>query len=1070
MVSYREEYARLNAQQKRAVDIIDGPLLVVAGPGTGKTQLLGMRVANIMLSSDVYPDNILCLTFTNKAADNMKDRLIQIIGPDAYKVQIKTFHGLAADIMNRYPQYFWRGARLSIAPDAIQLEVMRHVLGKLPPEHPLTLKFAGQFTLVNDVSAAIKLAKEAGLTPDKLRAIITSNLAYIKRVEPHIMELSSLTVSKKNLPAIAKIVEHLPVQAIDTLITPLTSLQTIIQTSFEHAVREAEESDKTTPISKWKARWLQKQDGAYGMFNERARNEWWLAIADAYEHYRGQLHLRGYYDYADMLVEVIGQLEQQGDLRATLQEQFQYVLIDEFQDTNAAQLRLAHLIADHPDIPHPNIMAVGDDDQSIFKFQGAELSNMLGFTRQYPEAEPIVLTDNYRSTQDVLTSTDSIIGHARYRLVTEQPGLSKRLVAKHAPTQAGLIENRVFRSRQEHLSGLATAAAEQLKLGRSVAVLARHHASLRDMAGLLHKRGSAISYEQSNDILELPAIEQLYLILKIIVHSKRGELQMVNELLSLTLRHPMWQISSEMLWRFAISQQTRHDWLQGTHDAKDAELNHIGSWLTWLSELSAQEPLAVVIEHILGLRDNDILDSPIKTYFFDGNGINESYLETLSAVHILRGLVSEFRGVGVSKVEDFVQFADLMRASGKIISDTSPFVSGERCIELLSVHKAKGLEFDSVIIVDAVEPEWSPHNRGRLPPANLPLRPAEDDSDDYVRLMYVAATRAKHTLIFGSYELDSKSEAVRPAHSLSSIPTAKQPVQSDAELIDVLEETMAWPKLELSDETRLLKPLLENFQLNVTNLINFLDITAGGPRHFKERNLLRLPGAKSPAAAMGTAVHAALQEAQLQSRQGGLDMRSLFVRFETVLLGEGLPEADYRTRVADGRRILKRFIETYRWKFLPDAVPEYKISDVSVGQARLGGTLDVLSNSGQETIVQDYKTGRPLGSLAALSGNEGLKAWRHKLQLIFYALLVQRELTIPANATVKGQMVYVEADKSSKLTLEYLPTKDDVTRLGTLVQVVWKHIMALDFPDVSSYTPDVKGIKKFEEDLLNGRI
>src|SRR5579863_9759055 len=119
MSEFEASYKQLNAAQRQAVDAIDGPVLVVAGPGTGKTQLLGMRVANILQKTDTDASSILCLTFTNKAADNMKRRLLEFIGADAQAVTVKTFHGLAADIMNRYPQYFWRGARLSIAPDAV---------------------------------------------------------------------------------------------------------------------------------------------------------------------------------------------------------------------------------------------------------------------------------------------------------------------------------------------------------------------------------------------------------------------------------------------------------------------------------------------------------------------------------------------------------------------------------------------------------------------------------------------------------------------------------------------------------------------------------------------------------------------------------------------------------------------------------------------------------------------------------------------------------------------------------------------------------------------------------------
>ena len=1067
-MSFELEYKKLNRAQREAVDYINGPLLVIAGPGTGKTQLLSSRVANILKKTDIYPENILCLTFTNKAADNMSQRLLNLIGNDARAAKVKTFHGLAADIMNRYPEYFWRGARLSIAPGAIQLHAMQKILYNLPVDHPLTLKFAGQFTLISDVIDAVKLVKEAGLTPDKLRAIIAANMEYIFAVEPKLAPIGKLRVSKKTVGEIESIVDSLPGQEIEQFITPLLSLATIIKNSFRQAVAEAADSGKYTSVSKWKSRWLQPTDGKHTLFNERKHNDWWEAVADAYERYRKQLHKLGYYDYADMLVESISQIEQHEDLRAQLQEQFQYVLIDEFQDTNTAQLRLAHLIADHSELEQPNIMAVGDDDQSIFKFQGAELSNMLGFTTQYPKAKLIVLTENYRSSQNILDNAEKIISTANYRLVNRLPELTKNLKAVNPPHGKSMVAHMSFQSRVEQLNQLSSESAKLLKSGKSVAILARKHSSLREISMILHDRGVPITYEQSTDILELPAVQQLMIIIKTLVSVKNGRLSVTNELLSETLRHPMWQVDSSALWRFAIDQQTKYDWFGGLTSSKDTRLKKIGQWLDFLVGLSTHEPLAVVVEYVLGLRDNHIITSPLKTYYLTGD-TDKTRLETLSAVHLLRALVSEFRAYGSSKIEDFVEFVDLMIQNKKVISDSSPFVSGPKSVELLTVHKAKGLEFDAVIVVDATHSEWSPGSRKRLPPANLPLRPAEDDADDYARLMYVAATRAKQTLLIGSYSLSYKGEEVMPAASLSILPIEVQKPLKGEQLIKVLEQALLWPKLVQSDEKAMLKPRLESFVLNVSNLINFLDVTRGGPAYFKERNLLRLPQAKTPPSSMGSAIHAALEEAQLLFSVNKFKFEKIVSKFEVKLLSEGLPEADYRKKLSEGRRILKHFLEKQSWSFNKGALPEYKVVEVYLDQAKLGGTLDILDNTGANSVISDYKTGRPLKSLNVKAGDEGIKVWKHKLQLVFYALLAELDPHIKVRGELLCQMVYVEADKKSELTRQYQPTRDELTRLGTLVQAVWRHVMKLSLPDTSTYSKDLAGIQKFENDLITGK-
>ena len=142
-MNFDEAYKNLNAAQKKAVDTIDGPVLVIAGPGTGKTQLLSTRVANILKKTDTDARSILCLTFTNKAATNMRERLQKLTDGEAAHVHVKTFHSFASEIMNNYGQYFWNGANLTSAPDAVQLAILESIFEKLPLDNPYASKFYG---------------------------------------------------------------------------------------------------------------------------------------------------------------------------------------------------------------------------------------------------------------------------------------------------------------------------------------------------------------------------------------------------------------------------------------------------------------------------------------------------------------------------------------------------------------------------------------------------------------------------------------------------------------------------------------------------------------------------------------------------------------------------------------------------------------------------------------------------------------------------------------------------------------------------------------------------------------
>lgn len=244
MDHFSNEYLNLNPEQKRAVDCIDGPVLVVAGPGTGKTQLLSMRVANILKQTDTIPNNILCLTFTNKASVNMRERIIRLTNGEASGVMIKTFHGFCAELMNMFPDRFWNGAKLSTAPSVIQDEILQTILTSLPLSDPLAIKFAGKYTAINDIKTSLRLVKEAGLTPEKLEAIIDVNLAYIDKIEPQVTDILSTTLSNKRLPQIQKAINQLPSQGISKNLSPLLSLDEYLKESLKFAISKDDQIQK----------------------------------------------------------------------------------------------------------------------------------------------------------------------------------------------------------------------------------------------------------------------------------------------------------------------------------------------------------------------------------------------------------------------------------------------------------------------------------------------------------------------------------------------------------------------------------------------------------------------------------------------------------------------------------------------------------------------------------------------------------------------------------------------------------------------------------------------------------
>ena len=1071
---FKKRYNALNTEQKQAVDTIDGPLLVIAGPGTGKTELLSVRVAQILNKTDTSPNNILCLTFTNKAANNMRQRLYDLIGPVAYKVSVHTFHSFAADIMNKYSDYFWNGARLGSVPEAVQLEIIQEILGALPLNNPLARKFAGELTGLKDTKNALKLSKEAGLTPKKLHAILDLNVAYLDIIEPILAEVLTPALSFKKLENLYDSIDKLlPEQAIDSKIAPLTSLRTVLLDSLRYAISEDENIGKTTNTGKWKQRFVQTVGGTKGMYDERTRNKWWLALSDVYQTYRTSLHERGYYDYADMLVEVIGQLEQNDLLRSEVQEQYSHVLIDEFQDTNAAQLRLAHLVSDHHTSQgKPNLMVVGDDDQSIYKFNGAELNNMLGFKSFYGINKPIVLTKNYRSSQHILDVAKTVAEQSTDRLVHRESDINKDLKAFNEPAIKGDISHKIYPTKQHQLSAVAKQIHKIYDKNSSIAVLARGHESLRSIAALLQTLNVPIKYEQQNDILQHPAVIQIILIAQLLVALSEGNEDQVNNLLSNTLRHPMWNIDAKTLWKIAIDNRFDPHWLESLTDSEDPDLKMIGTGLLELAKFINDEPLTLVLEYIIGLRNHENFSSPFKNYYLQNKELSNQYLETLSAVQMLRTMADEFSGHNTAKLSEFVKFIQVNKDAGELVTDETIFVSGQNAVELLSVHKAKGLEFDTVFIIDANETIWKPRTSGRKPPANLPLQAYGDNQDDYVRLFYVAATRAKRSLLVSSYAEDYLGKELLPAPFVrAAIQSTIIDIKDSEDPIVILQEASTWPKLSSTDESFLLKPLVEDYSLSVTAMLNFLDLENGGPQYFKERNLLRLPEAKSIHMSYGTAIHAALDYAQILQNRDEFEIEEILHKYEKSLESEHVSKIEFERYLEKGQSVLWTLLQTNDYSLEKGSIPEQSLVSVLPSGAKLGGKIDRIDIIDKSNLVIiDYKTGKGLSNLTSKSQNLAVKSWKHRTQLIYYALLAKNDSRFNNFSSVEGQMVYVESENIKDLIRSYYPSSEEVERMSKLATKIWQHIQDLNFPDVTKYPEGYQGILNFEEDLLNDNI
>ena len=390
---------QLNEKQKQAVEYLEGPLLVLAGPGTGKTQLLSEKVAYILKNTDTNPENILCLTFTETGASNMRERLKTTIGNDAMKVNINTYHAFGTDILLQYKNYAEDYDRnLNSAIDEVtQYKVVKEIQDGLNARDIL------KGDAVKDIVSVVSSAKAAGLAADDLEKIAQQNIEDSKVLSDAISPLL-----KEVVPRNYKLSYEYAYRPIFEILKDYANAKPILKSverninilarDLKDAFVVAESEQKIKPLSEWKDKYFEKNAKGDYLLKDRVANKKLLSIADVMKKYDVVLRENGWFDFDDMIQEALRVLKTDKGFKATLSEHYQFIMLDEFQDTNPSQFAIIKEITDYE---KPLIMAVGDDDQAIYEFQGALSTNLSDFQKHY-EANVIPLVENYRSTQEIL--------------------------------------------------------------------------------------------------------------------------------------------------------------------------------------------------------------------------------------------------------------------------------------------------------------------------------------------------------------------------------------------------------------------------------------------------------------------------------------------------------------------------------------------------------------------------------------------------------------------------------------------------------------------------------------------
>lgn len=1109
MNTFREIYNALNKEQRQAVDTIDGPLLVLAGPGTGKTQLLSARVANILDKTDALPGSILCLTFTEAAALNMRERLSGMIGDNAYDVHINTYHSFASDIIRAYPDFFetvdletGEDTRMERPINELgQLEIVKGIIDNLPFSDPL--RSARYY--IKSVVSTISDLKQANLHPANVREIATANAVACQKLSSPIHELMS---AHKRMPGRAAEAQELFTEILNHLTATEGNLAASGARELSQSLEQAAADNSTKPLTAWKNKWLYKDENDQWTFTNPALNEKMLSLASVYERYQKTLEDTGQYDFDDMILKTLAALRDKPELKYNLQERYQYVLLDEFQDTNAVQFELVRTLADHPvHEGRPNIMAVGDDDQGIFAFQGADIGNMVQFLSAFRDVAVINLTQNYRSHHDILHVAHNIANQIESRLHHNLQGISKDITAASSTLpDSAQIERHEFNSAAAENGWIAERIEQQIKSGvppHEIAVLAPRHAILESFVPFLNKRGIPVSYEKRENIFETPIVQGILLICEFLQTTSQRQLALMDELLPRVLSLEFWQIPTETIWQLNWQHAAGHyeDGKRWSERAlHEPTLADPVKFLLHLGTNADTYGLELTLDYITGAKpliyNGSSYTSPLKNFYFSDEALSGSSLgfyEAISHLSVIRTNLREqqAREDRQLTIPTLLNLYHTYQEAEQPLINTHPIAQAESAIQLLTVYKAKGLEYQQVYLPRMHDDVWGSSTRGggnKLSlPANLSyIRNDASGEDVQRRLLFVAITRAKHGLTITSHTQTESGKKNLPAKYLQEadhgdgnrlstvLPESVQTVlltSRDTEQLRIDVDTLWHSRhTELTPDLRsLLGQRLRHYMMSPTHLNSFTNVEYSGPHNFLLNTLLRFPEAPTADSTYGDALHRALE--QFQKSAGSdkpLNTADAIKIFESRLERGFLSDTDKQLYADRGRRALKVYLQKCAERLRQPAEIEvdFRREGCVLDDAVLTGKIDRLEiDKAAKTVrIIDFKSGSPSAKWGSTT-----KYLNYKQQLYFYILLIERSNTYRGYRVDSAALEFIEPLPSGEcappLELKFNQTEYD--EFKQLVTAVWQHIQALNLPDISAYPQTASGMKKFITDLTN---
>ncbi|HEV8284545.1 MAG TPA: ATP-dependent DNA helicase [Chitinophagaceae bacterium] len=1007
---FAEEYNKLNERQRLAVDSIEGPVMVIAGPGTGKTQILASRIGKILLETDAYPQNILCLTYTDAGVVAMRKRLLQFIGPDAYKVNIYTFHAFCNEIIQEN-LFLFEKAALDPVSDLEKIELFKELIDSFPKNHPLKRYRGDVYFEIHNLDKLFSTMKREGWSPSFI------------------------------------------LQKIDEHISDLTNREEFI---YKRKYKEFSVGDlKNERIEE-----------------EKEKMERLKAAVNEFDRFQQMMRKRNRYDFDDMINWVIKAFQENKNLLASYQERFLYTLVDEYQDTSGTQNRIVELLINYWE--KPNVFVVGDDDQSIYRFQGANVENMLAFAETYKsDLLKVVLVNNYRSTQSILDISKTLIDKNNKRLINKIEGLSKELISSNSQINH-LIHKPIIRSYDTQRQEMIDIALQIEKLiaqdvpANRIGVIYRENRYGDDLVQYFKLRKIPYYSKRSLNILEIPLAQKIILLLKYLV-AEHDIPYSGDEMLFEILHFDWFYIPSIEIAKLTIEASNKkyddstHSLRRLLHEKKIAPPKDLFS--QGLHE--GLKNASVVLEQLISDVPNITLQMLFENIIRKA-GILNFIMKSQEKIWHLQVLTALFDFIKeetarkpLMQLKDLVSIIELMEKEDLALPLTE-ICGNDKGVNLMTAHGSKGLEFEYVFFAGCNATFWEkkrkPYNGYKLPDTIFSvshLAAGQGEIEELRRLFYVALTRAEQHLIISYCCYKNDGKELEPSVFIEEI-LDQQQLAVEKIFIDenVLAEFSALqfgeaiaPEIE-EMEKEFMNRLLEKFVMNVTALNNYLKC----PLEFYFKNLIRIPSPKNEATEFGSSVHYAVEQLfrKMQSNNEQFPSKEEFIKdFEWYMHRhrESFTKEQFERRLEYGHDVLSNYYDKYINSWNKIVTIERNIRNILVNDVPLKGKMDKLEFDGKSVNVVDYKTGDPDKAKIKLQPPSekdpvGGDYWR---QAVFYKILVD-------NYEQKGWKVastefdFVEPDKKKVYKKEKIViTPQDIDLVCEQIKTVWEKIQNHDF-------------------------